>query len=150
MRANQWAVVAGLAVLVLLFLMFRDVRSRITALGMDPRDGAARSAMNGASHFHDAVSSGKANTVCKSTDPSAFQSMTGFPCAQFIVYLHGKLGKASGEKSASPPLVQTTRVILDMVTQYERGEAQEHFEYALNGSQATLMNYRIQADALNH
>ncbi len=150
MRANQWAVVAGVAVLVLVFLMFRDVRRGITALGMDPRDGAAQTALEGAGHFHDAVSSGNAKDVCKSTDPAAFQSITGFPCAQFIVYLHGKLGKTSGPKSASPPLVQTTRVILDMVTQYERGEAQEHFEYTLNGSQATLTNYRIQADALNH
>lgn len=150
MQMSRWTMAVGLVVVVLAFLLFTNVRSRMNALSSDPRDGAAKIALDGADQFHDAVSSGKSNRVCKSIDSSAFQSITGFPCAQFVAYLHGKLGKAVRPKSAQPPLVLTTRVILDQVTQYQRGDAQEHFEYSINGSQAILTNYRIQSEALEH
>lgn len=151
MQSSRWTILVSVAVAVLALLLFRSVRGRMNALGGDtPRNGGAQIALDSVAGFHDAVSRGKPDEVCKSADNSAFQSMTGFPCAKFIDYLHEKLGKAIGPKGPEASIVRTTLVILDVVTQYERGDAQEHFEYFLNGSQVTLTNYRIQSDALNH
>jgi hypothetical protein len=151
MQISRWTIVVSVAVAVLALLLYRSVRGRMDTLGADPPHNAtAQLALDSAAQFHDAVSRGKSDEVCKSADSAAFQTVTGFPCAKFIDYLHEKLGKAIGPKSAEPPVVRATLVTLDVVTEYERGVAQEHFEYFLNGSQATLTNYRIQSDALNH
>lgn len=147
---NRITVLAAIVVVALAFLLYQSVHSRMQFTGIDSGSGAGQVALDGASRFHQAVSSGKSEKFCRSVDPSAFESITGFPCPQFIAYLHGKLGKAGRVRSAEPPLVRPTRVILDEITGYERGDASEHFEYSLGGSDPMLMEYRIQAEALNH
>lgn len=142
--------IIGLVAVVLAFFLVRSVQSRMSAFNPDSRLDGGQVALESAAQFHDAVSSGKSNAVCKSADSNAFQSITGFPCAQFVTYLHGKLGKAIRRKTAQPPAVVATRVILEQVTEYERGDAAEHFEYTINGSDAILTNYRIQSEALQH
>src|SRR4051794_641742 len=58
----------------------------------EPEQIAIKQSMDAVDQFHSALSSGNAPQICGAVDANAFKSVTQLPCAEFVGWLHGKLG----------------------------------------------------------
>lgn len=116
----------------------------------DPETGAVMTAAAAVDRFHAELGAGKTDDICKFTAPGAFAPASQLGCAEFLRDVHSKLGAFVSAKRPQLPIAAAgpLRVGMEYIATYQNGQAREHFEYAIQGSQAMLMRFRIAADAL--
>ena len=119
--------------------------------GANP-DELARRAMDAVASFHAQLTQSRYDDLCKLSDQRAYP--TSVPCAEYLTYVHGKLGnvleamRTDGPHVVDRPAGETVRVELKYATRYEHGLALEHFGWRIGGAQPFLYSYGIESNAL--
>ena len=146
LHTRRWATAAAL----LLVATLAVVACRSSKGGPEPEQIAIKQSMEAVNQFHSALSSGNASQICGGADANAFKSVTQLPCAEFVGWLNGKLGSFTDGKRDQIPMAdqKPLRVELRYSSQYQRGEAQETFDYRIVDGKPKLMQYRVDSAAV--
>jgi hypothetical protein len=121
----------------------------------EPNEPVVVQAVEAVDRFHSEVKQQRYQDVCQAAESSAFLGVTSLPCAEYLVYVHQKLGDPVNARRTQLPTIGdhrsdgTVRVGLDYETDYEHGTAQEHFEWRIMGRTILLTSYSVKANALS-
>ena len=114
----------------------------------DPSEVAVQAAVSATERFHSALSERRYDDVCAVAERDAFSTLTELNCAEFLDYLHEKLGRFV-QGSENPWYVKNdeaeSQVAGETTSRYERAEAHESFDWRVGGvgSQAKLVQYHV-------
>jgi len=116
-------------------------------------DVLLKKAMDEVASFHKLVDEKRYNEVCQASEPNAYRS-TQLPCAEFLAYVHDKLGDAlewrrTRQHVPVRPEGEAVPIELHCATRYASALALEAFTWKVGGPKAILVSYTIDADALS-
>ena len=111
-----------------------------------------RAASEGVAHFHEELNASHYDDLCSTIRPEALSGTTGLECRQFLAYVHQHMGDVADTRRTEvhyyPRKEGDADVPMFYATRFVGGEATERFEWIVNGSDAKLFSYRIDADRL--
>jgi hypothetical protein len=111
-----------------------------------------RVASEGVAHFHDELNASHYDDLCATMRPGALSGVTGLECRQFLAYVHQHLGNVADSRRTEARYIPRKEgdadVPMHYATRFAGGDATEYFEWIVNGSDAKLFSYRIDADRL--
>lgn len=141
----------------LLALVFASACSRKVAFRVgEPNEGIVIVAAEAVDRFHTGLNEERYQEACQNTEIGAFPGVTDLRCAEFLAYLHKKLGEAMSTKRVQLPTIEVlphgaaVRMEIKYETHYDRAVAQERFNWRVDGPKVTLISYTVKADALSH
>jgi len=107
---------------------------------------------SGVELFHSQLDSARFDEIYSAAAPELKNTTSEADFVQLLAAVHRKLGRVRSSNqvgfSETWNIHEGTIVRLDYETLYEQGEAKEHFEWRPHGSQALLVAYRIDSQAL--
>ena len=127
---------------------------RTKAVVGDPDAPAARMADSAVTIFHDTFNRRQYQTICQAADRDAFRAITALSCADFLAYVHERLGPVQESKRSQLPLLEDARastpvrVQIRYTTRFERDTGTETFVWRVAAENATLISYNVAADGL--
>ena len=110
-----------------------------------------KAAENGISSFHSDLNAGNFDKIYDGTGPEFKAVSTKDKFTQILKVVHSKLGGFKNGKSVGWNDNVTTNghfVTMNYDANYEKGPASENFVFRVSGSEATLVGYHVNADAL--
>lgn len=99
-------------------------------------------------NFHAAYNQGKIEDIWKNADPRFRAATTKLKYEDLIQAVQRKLGQVVSTSNTTWQVRSynlNTSILLSQTTTFERGQGMEAFVFALNGTNATLVQYDIQS-----
>jgi hypothetical protein len=138
---------------VVVFFTLSGCAKTLRPVELPPDAPAVRAAAVAVEHFHAHLAKAQYADICRIINSPGYLP-TDLPCAEFLAYVHDKLGSVihaelRGHSYAGIGPDALLHIRVNYTTRFERDTAHEIFEWRIDGSDKVLTNYHIEADALS-